>query len=1115
MPSPATRQVGDRAVINQIAIKSNPKYSAKDIAKALRAAGAKVHDPTPEQSAIIESLHFGPTVVIAGAGSGKTETMSARVLWLVANGIVRPDEILGLTFTRKAAGELAARIRTRLRQLRAAGILPADDVTGQELDISVSVSTYHSYAGRVLSEHGIRMGIDTDADPIGEAAAWQIANNIVNNFDGSDAKFTNSAKTIVTKVMDLSAALGEHGKSTDDIRAFTEKEIIKFDTISNAKSNKIVLKAKADMQERLAILPMVEAYDAYRKERGTLTFNDQMSYAADLVSGAFSKTLSKDDQALLANEIADIERAKFKVVILDEYQDTSYSQVRFLSSLFGKGHCVTAVGDPNQAIYGWRSASSETLATFARHFTSGSESKCEDKTLLTTWRNDENILDLANASIDLIAEVGAKIGSKVTNVAKLKLSPKAGSGEVAVGQYESLSQEAGAIAEYFKKAWFALDRKAIAEEDLQTFAVLVRSRRYIPEVEQALREAGLPVEVVGLGGLIHVPEVADILALVRTLTFPDAGSSLMRLLTGPRIALGPRDLTALGKFARSLVTNESDSKSKTLVELLISGSSSAMEADDFAIGSAIEALELFDQADKNSFSEVGYKRLAKFAKELTALRRQMVGSITDILIEAERFLFLDTEVMVRDNWQQGRKHLDKFLDEAAKFQRNGGTISTFLDWLKIADAEESGLKPTSVEANRHAVQILTVHAAKGSEWDFVAVPGLVKNTFPSSAKTSDLWTKNIGSLPIALRGDRDQLRDFLFPTPAPTYVQVREALEAIEDYWNDRRLQEELRLAYVAFTRAKTNLLCTMAWFGEGIESQEPSLLFEVVEAIVAKQNSAALLSKVEKPVGENPLKQDPRTGIWPKTSPRSNAIAQSAELVRSCDPINLAATPSDLDQVSYINDARALINELQERKSSLTVYLPSRMSVSTLINLAKNPEELALNIRRPLPNHVDKYARRGTEFHLWVEKQFTDPQIFDEDIFDVRPPDPDDLPLKELQEKWQASIWASKSPVPGGVEVPFETVIGGALIRGRIDAVYKEGDRYEVVDWKTGKAKSGDDLEIAAIQLAMYRLAYSKLYAISLDKISAAFHYVGSNETVRPADLFTEDQLISIVTGR
>ena len=168
----------------------------------------------------------------------------------------------------------------------------------------------------------------------------------------------------------------------------------------------------------------------------------------------------------------------------------------------------------------------------------------------------------------------------------------------------------------------------------------------------------------------------------------------------------------------------------------------------------------------------------------------MVGSITDILIEAERFLNLDTEVLVRDGWQQGRKHLDKFLDEAAKFARNGGTLTTFLDWLKIADSEEAGLKPTSVEANKYAVQILTVHAAKGSEWDYVAIPGLVKDTFPSAAKTSDLWTKNIGSLPIALRGDRDQLKDFVFPEPAPTYVQVREALERIEGYWNERRLQE-------------------------------------------------------------------------------------------------------------------------------------------------------------------------------------------------------------------------------------------------------------------------------------------------------------------------------------
>jgi DNA helicase-2/ATP-dependent DNA helicase PcrA len=126
-----------------------------------------------------------------------------------------------------------------------------------------------------------------------------------------------------------------------------------------------------------------------------------------------------------------------------------------------------------------------------------------------------------------------------------------------------------------------------------------------------------------------------------------------------------------------------------------------------------------------------------------------------------------------------------------------------------------------------------------------------------------------------------------------------------------------------------------------------------------------------------------------------------------------------------------------------------------------------------------------------------------------------DEIPLEDLKAKWLESDWAERDPAPGGIEVPFETVLGGVLLRGRIDAVYEKDGHYEVVDWKTGKTKSGDDLAAAAIQLAMYRLAYSKLFGIALENISAAFHYVGSNETVRPADLLDENQLISIVTGK
>ncbi len=1085
------------------------KYSAKKIAELLRESGVAMHDPTEEQAAIIESWPLTPSVVIAGAGSGKTETMSARVLWLVANGLVRPDEVLGLTFTRKAAGELAIRIRTRLRQLRTAGLLPHDSQHRGSLDIAVQVATYHSYAGRVLSEHSIRMGIDSGVEPIGEAAAWQIANTIVKNFDQSDYRFTSSLKSIVESVMDLSAAMGEHSRSAEEIRAITNPMLKKFASLSGKSSNKEVRDAIEKINERLAILPMVEAYDRYRFERGLLTFNDQMSLAATLVEKF--------------PDISSLEKSKYKVVLLDEYQDTSYSQVRFLSALFGQGHGVTAVGDPHQAIYGWRSASSQTLATFAPTFIGPSGATCNQYSLLTTWRNDARILDLANRAVD---EINLASG-KVASVGRLALSKRAGVGELLAGQFETMEMEAIAVADHIARYWFADGQSGARSLAKNTCAVLVRTRKYIEEIESALRARGIPVEVVGLGGLIHVPEVADILALLRTLTFPDSGSSLLRLLTGPRLNLGPRDLAALGKFTRNRSYNdEASSRTDTLISLLEQGSAANLEADDFAVGSAIESLELLDMliAGKkyleHGFSDDGFARLVKFAAELRLLRRYLGGSITDAILEAERFLSLDTEVLVRDGWQSGRKHLDAFLDEASKFQRNGGTLFTFLEWLKIADKEEGGLKPTSVDVSTDAVQILTIHAAKGSEWDCVAVPGLVARNFPSSGKASDHWLKDSGALPIELRGDSAQLHDFEFPRDAntasgsgATYSETKKALEESYRYWNSRRHEEELRLAYVAFTRAKSSLLCTSSWFVTGAGAVDPSELYIWAAETAASHSTESLISIMEKPEGKNPTIDTPRTAEWPRQISIESTIRESAELVRGAKPFDFTQVPlADEEISSWASDATALINESAAIAAPLTIALPDRLSVSTLIALSQNPEALALSLRRPMPNHIDKYARRGTEFHLWVEKQFTDPLLFGDEVFDSADPfDEDSIPLKELQDKWLASAWGSQRPI--AVEVPFETVLAGTLLRGRIDAVYRDGDKYEVVDWKTGRAKSGDDLEVAAIQLAMYRLAYSKLYKIELSKISAAFHYIGDNQTVRPADLYDEAQLTALIT--
>jgi DNA helicase-2/ATP-dependent DNA helicase PcrA len=402
------------------------------------------------------------------------------------------------------------------------------------------------------------------------------------------------------------------------------------------------------------------------------------------------------------------------------------------------------------------------------------------------------------------------------------------------------------------------------------------------------------------------------------------------------------------------------------------------------------------------------------------------------------------------------------------------------------------------------------------------VPGLVAENFPNSGKSLDLWTSNSAALPISLRGDASQFDDFVFPSNSPKHVEVRKALDVVKESWKKRREEEEWRLAYVAFTRAKINLLATASWFGNGMDPVDASALYNLVETVVDSVDSKNKLFEMDKPTSGNPTRTTPRTGIWPTKSSRSEEIAKSIEYVSKTSPF---ASPQELldaaktpEEIGLANDAIALITEVGERGAGLQVKLPTRMSVSTLVNLAEDPDSLALNIRRPMPNHIDKFARRGTAFHLWIEAQYKDPQVLDEDDLyevDSAQRNLDDLPLEELKTAWLASDWAKRDPAPGGIEVPFETVLGGILLRGRIDAVYENDGQYEVVDWKTGKTKSGDDLAAAAIQLAMYRLAYSKLFGIKIENISAAFHYVGSNETVRPADLLDEDQLISIVTGK
>jgi len=1104
--------------------------------------------PTPEQAAVI-AAPAEPALVVAGAGSGKTETMAARVVWLVANGMVGADQVLGLTFTRKAARALADRVRSRLRRLVGSGLLD-EERRAEVAAAEPTVLTYHAYAGRLVSEQGLRLPVEPGARLLTETGAWQLAHRVVSTWE-QDLDIERMPATVTGYLLGLAGDLAEHLVDVAQVREHAERFSELVRSAPPAKRQRAAipqrLQAVLDAQAaRVALLPLVEAYAERKRREGVLDFADQMSLAARLAADH--------------PEVGELERARYRAVLLDEYQDTGHAQRVLLRALFGRDAGmagegtsgaaggvtlpVTAVGDPGQSIYGWRGASAANLPRFTTDFPAG-DRPARTYPLLTSFRSPARVLAVAN-------EVSRQIRSGPVAVDELTTGAGAGEGDVRVALLPDVRAELAWVADAIATAWTATDEPPTA-------AVLVRRRSDMGPIAAALRERGVPVEVVGLGGLLDTPEVRDLVSMLRLLADPLAGTAAVRLLTGARWRLGAADLAALWRRAGELAVHDQPGSGVPGAPGAPSDPVvAALPGEHAEQAGLVDAID--DPGDERNYSAEGFRRITAFAGKLAALRRRLGSPLPELVADVERVLHLDVEVAARAGGA-GRAHLDAFADVVADFAADspGATLPSLLDYLATAEQAEDGLEPGEVDVATDRVQVLTVHAAKGLEWQVVAIPNMVDKVFPAAKKSSS-WLRSVVELPAALRGDAADLPVLRLDGCADRRG-VEQALDEHETAFDERRVVEERRLLYVALTRAEQTLLVSGHRWGEtGDRPREPSpFLIEIRDAVAGtadigtgtgaeagigtgtgtgNRTGAGRVRHWAEPPAEgaaNPLASQVRAAVWPvdPLGGRRAAIEHGAELVRAAlarpDPRPVVATApeagelalfgmealADDDPDGWAHDVDLLLAErAAAAQRTERVELPGHLSVSQLVELAADPAALASRLRRPVPLPPNPLARRGTAFHAWLEGRFGASRLLD---LDELPGAADetaipDAELEPLQRAFLASQWADRQP--HDVEVPFEAELDGVLIRGRMDAVFADDDGgWTVVDWKTGAVPGDERLPAVSVQLAAYRLAWAALAEVPLASVRAAFHYIRQDVTLRPTDLLDAQALRGLLS--
>ncbi|MGH8871914.1 MAG: ATP-dependent DNA helicase [Acidimicrobiia bacterium] len=953
-------------------------------------------EPSPEQQVILD-LGLDTVRIRAGAGTGKTTTIALVIANLVENHGVDPERILGITFTNKAASELAERVKSFLG--------PTVDEGRQ-----AEVHTYHGFAAQILAEFGALVGVDSRVRVITPTFSRQLLTETYHHTSYNHLDITNVRG--LDRIRILGDRMGDHLLTAADV-------------LPHADPSQEVWATRIEMLETL------RRYEADKRRLGVVDYSDLVTLSTHLLTR----------HSELAREIRD----RYQAVVLDEYQDTNPAQRVLLSTIFGEGFPVIAVGDEDQTIYEWRGASAENFELFPTHFTRPGGGVAHQRALTLNRRSAPPILEVANEirrranpeSEALVSHDPARPGQVVTHWAT----------------------DAVAEADWISRRFEALHQ---AGTPWSQMAVLFRKNKDFAVVVDSMARHDIPVEVANLGGLLSVPEVADLRAWLTVVDRPEHSAALVQILFGSRYRLGYADIAPLTRWLTGATAED-------------------LDADDVPGLTLLEAIEKVDVIeDLRPEARAGLEHFLDIYREvLTESQGASLVEVCRLILDRTR-AWQDVEALPANQRTTARLNLYRLLDLAEEWSplRGRPSLGAFIDYLDAMEGEPAEELDSAHLSGEEAVTLVTVHRSKGLEWDVVAIPAVTEGSFPGRAQQFPDPTRFAEYLPPDHRID-----DALADMPADDKQRM--------DYFRSQNTLQEWRVAYVAATRARSRLIVTGAyWYGlpePSVNAKKPSELFELVEQHPVTRDEG----RAEEPPRPIMLRPGPG-GAAPDPLFETGWDGVLREAVR--------------DEHSLLERARALgvAEECEERVETIRQTLfeldsvggieeesekGRTVSVTGLVTYAQCPKRFYWSEIDPLPRRRSVAAIAGTELHRRIELH-----QLGQAPFEVLEPGLYDAVDEAVGEGGFKAFLESRYGTERAalVEAPFVIEMeSGYQVRGRIDAVYAQGGRWEIVDFKSGRRK---DDPSRMVQLQAYALAAAQV-DFGLDKpeqIDVSFAYLG-----------------------